>query len=258
MVLEKTDEPQVTEELVAPDIESTTEPVGEKEIDYKAELEKAQATITNLGEQAKKLEHQLASNAGVLKQRLDLEASLGRIYRRLDSQTEMIQTLAQKQATGDIEGLPVSLANIQRRSQQEDAQDTIQVEINDIWAELQEEAGDAGLNLFTAPELAGVRALWDKGFADPNKRSMKDMRIALREAKRVRREVQQSHIQSQIKQTEEKANERLRKSGVVSTPVPMAAGRGAGSDAEIEAAVAAGRIAMTPEITARLNKYWSK
>lgn len=70
--------------------------------------------------------------------------------------------------------------------------------------------------------------------------------------------MQQSHIQSQIKQTEEKANERLRKSGVVSTPVPMAAGRGAGSDAEIEAAVAAGRIAMTPEITARLNKYWSK
>lgn len=256
MVTEATVEPQVLEAQVAelPVAEATTEAPPEPEIDYKTEHGQLTAKVQELEEQAQRSEHQRKTTDGVLRQRLDIESVLGRVYRRLDVQNQMLQALAKGQATGDVETLPNSLAAIEGQYQQQEAQDSIGAEVLGLERELFEEAADAGLDLATAPEFAAARALWNQGvFAQngvphPTRRDMKALRAALSDAKRVRREAQTVALAAKVKDVEEKANERLRKSGVVSTPVPSAAGRGPSGNEELWKAYGRGDVPWSPAV----------
>ena len=83
------------------------------------------------------------------------------------------------------------------------------------------------------------------------------MRRAGKLAADIRREHQRAEITRVKAEAQADAKKQLVAAGVMDSPAIKASGAGKGSDKELERAVAAGTIVLTPAMAARLNKYWN-
>ena len=249
-------EPQQTEAI--PTDETPEQP---EEPDYKALAEQHEAAVKERDAEIQRITQQMKSAQGVARERLDVQAELGRIRRQGEQRDQIFLSALQAQIQGDTEGFNKAVGELTNRNAQEDAQTEVQDRVSGLWQNLHAEAKDVGVDLQASTEFAEVRDLWNRGFGmleRDRRQGLRLMQEASNAAAEVRRDAQVKERERVRQEAEDKVAQSRRESGTVSSPAVRASGRGGGSDAALEAAVADGKIAMTPEIAARLDKYWKQ
>lgn len=215
------------------------------EPDWKAQAEQREQEVESLRSRYAKLENDLRSAKGDLGQRLDLEAHLNRITRRLDKQDERTAILLKAQVEGDAEGTGQAVAALEAREREELGRDGTQQQAYKLWGFI---AGDieticqldpkdgriadqAWERLDRAPELAELKQLfqqgWDSGDLDTVHKAAllsKDLREkAQRQARAAEVETAKKAAREAV---EEEWKDKMDAAGVHDTLTPKAAGGG--------------------------------
>jgi len=209
-------------EMIAPEGSDTPKPAQESEApDYQALYESQKAENEK---HVAQLENRAKSAEGQLRKKDDTQAELTRIRRSQQKIEEKMQ--AQALELHDPDSLQTSLQNIEQKYQTEDRVQQLNEEAMSLYQDIQAEAEDLGLDLYTSAELDEVRLLWNKGYgANSELQSLEPLRQAYREARGLRRSNQRSKAESQ---PVEEDTEVEKSTNASSRPTPRATAVGTG------------------------------
>jgi hypothetical protein len=145
--------PEETPESETPD-ETTEESPQEKALRERAEA-------------LDKRERDLKAQAGRIRKEQEREQILLDLGDQVAAQNKSQAALIKALTSGETETLPAELTAISQETAQTSSQRKFQTQYNSLWADLQEavkdESGEPLIDLFNAPELNDVRAMWNEG-----------------------------------------------------------------------------------------------
>ena len=136
--------------------------------DYEALHKEAIERATQSEKRVLELEQTVRSQQGTLKQRLSVQDELAAVRREQQATRELVESLAKRQASGEVDQLPQDVEAVRQRAAQQDAASYWQRGANQAFARLVEMAReDMGIGdvaaLNTMPELGDAIALWRAG-----------------------------------------------------------------------------------------------
>lgn len=246
-----------TPEAPAPGPQPTQEP------DWKAQAEAQKAELERLQADRDKILNDLKALKGSKQKQADVAALLEDYGAQIKGIREAFGTLGKAIASGETEKVGAELGAIEQRLSADSAHRTFTQRYNLLREKLddlnQDDEGAPVLDLDKAPELENIRQKWGDAYKRGDLVGVAD---ALADATTIISRVHRSKVRAALEaQKATAAAPPPPKRAAEGSPHDLDSGPGAGgrgtSDAELEKAVAQGKVALTPEITARLEKYWN-